>query len=436
MSRLLGIVAAFVMVAIARQLLPDPAATFGTAVMALGFVLIVSFLLGGIIKSWGLPSITGYIAVGMLFGPYLLAWLHPSFAILGDESNSELRLLDSVALGLIAMSAGGELRLSALREHWGRIGGIVGGQLLLVFAGIVTFVLAGRGWFPVLAGWDLRITWAAALLLGVTALSNSPVTALAIIQEYRAKGPVTDVVLAVTVVKDVAVISIFTAILSFASLLTGSAGGFDLGLLGRIAWEVGGSIGAGILLGMLMAHYIKRLGHEVPLLVLGVAFAAVTLLPELHLSGVQTCMVAGFYIENFSSRGEELIKAIERHALPVYVVFFTLAGAGLDLAALKSVWPLAISLAGLRVCLTLIATVLGSVLTGSPPALVRYGWSGFVAQAGVTLGFALLIEQSIPGIGATIKTVVVAVIAINQIVGPLVFRLGLQLAGEVKAGEE
>jgi Kef-type K+ transport system membrane component KefB len=431
MRPILGLVAVVAIVLAVRTALPAQGLGSAAATMALGFVLIVSFLVGRGVTPLGLPAITGYLLVGMAFGPHLLGWVHPAFAVLGAGPVSTLRLLDAVALGLIALSAGGELRLPALRAHARVIGGVIAGQTLLVALGVAGLVLALRGSFPLFAGWSGEAALAAALLFGVSATANSPETALAVIQELRSSGPVSEVVLAVTVVKDVVVISLFTVTLALATTLVRAGAGFNAAFLLQLGWEVVGSIALGAALGWLVVQYVDRLGHELPLLVLGVAFTAVAVLPALHLSGILACMVAGFYIENRSEHGDALIRAIEGHALPVYVVFFTIAGAGLDLPALRATWPLALALAGARLGLILLGTAAGAALGGAPAAVVRLGWSGFVAQAGVTLGLAILIAQRLPEIGEAVMSVLLAVIALNLLVGPVVFRLGLVLAREV-----
>ncbi|HKI99242.1 MAG TPA: cation:proton antiporter [bacterium] len=435
MRRVLGLLAVCALIVAVRLAMPAEASA-AAAAMALGFVLLVSFVLGRVATRLGLPTITGYILVGMVTGPFLLGWLHPALAVLGHSAVSSLRLLDGVALGLIALSAGGELRLAAVRRHARTIAAVIAGQVLLVFAGVTMLVLAGATLFPSLQGVAGGSLVAMALLFAVIATANSPATALAIIQEYRSEGPVTDVVLAVTVVKDVVVISLFTIVLAFAVLLARPGAAFDAAFLLELGWEVAGSVALGVGLAWLVALYVRRVGHELPLLILGVAFVAVAVLPALHLSGLLALMVAGFVIENFTAHGDDLIQAIERHSLPVYVVFFTIAGASLDLGALGATLPLALALALVRGLLTAGGTALGARLAHAPAAVQRHGWSGFVAQAGVTLGFAILVEQRFPEIGFTVKTVVLAVIALNQLAGPVLFRLGLFWAGEARPEPE
>ena len=427
--QLLGIAASFAIIVVARDIMPKDWGGYGEAAMALGFVLLVSYLIGQSLSHWGLPAITGYMFVGMVFGPHLLGSL-PGLAVLNQHAVDTLQLLDGVALGLIALSAGGELRLAELRANARAIFTILTGQTLFAFGGVTLGVLALGHQFQALDGLTGPLLLVAALLFGVTALANSPATALAIIQESRSQGPVTDLVLAVTVAKDVVVISLFTITLTLVLPMTTdsvqSGGEMWLGLV----WEVGGSIVAGILLGMLVAGYMRLVQRELPLMVVGVAFAAVTVLPAFHLSGLLACMVAGFVIENYSPHGETMIRAIERYSLPVYVIFFTIAGANLNLEALAQTWPLALFLAGVRLLMVWLGTTVGAWAGRAPGKVIQFGWSGYMAQAGVTLGFAILIGQNLPGIGQVVQTILLAVIAINQVVGPLAFRLGLTLAGE------
>lgn len=429
MARLLGLFTAFVLVVLARLLAPEvfhtPAAD---ATMALGFVLIVSFIIGQIASSYGVPAITGYILTGVFFGPYILTALSPMLTIVGKETVESLRLLDGVALGLIALTAGGELKVSTIRKRFRSISWVVFLQVALVFVGVVLVLFFSRHWFGMLSNLGKGQLITAVMLFGVTALATSPATTIAVIQELDSRGPVTDLTLAVTIVKDVIVMVAFTIVVASGAFLVSSE--VESGIWVNMAWEVFGSLALGLALGLSIALYLKYVGREAPLAALGVALLSVAVSEQVHVSAILMCVVAGFYVENFSDHGDDMIKAVERHSMPVYVVFFTIAGAGLDLKALQATWPLAMIIVVSRLLFTSLATYAGARIAGDDDNVRRYGWTGYIGQAGVTLGFAVLIAARFPEIGPPIRTVVVAAIAINQIIGPIIFKWGLNKAGE------
>jgi Kef-type K+ transport system membrane component KefB len=409
--------------------------TAADATLALGFVLIVSYFAGRFVAACGIPSITGYILVGVMFGPHVLSGITPALAVLSPENVAGLRLLDGAALGLIALTAGGELNLRIVRRRGRAILYVVAGQLVVVGLGIAALTFAAHHWIPGLAELSAPSVLAASLLLGVTATANSPATTIAVIQEYQARGPVTQLGLAVTVVKDVVVVVVFTVVLALAVRLAGGNGdhgtvGFATVLL-ELTWEVLGSLVLGVVVGWLIRLYGRRVGGELPLLVLAIAFLSGALSEQVRLSGLLVCMVAGFYVENFSAQGDALIDAVERHSLPLYVVFFTMAGADIDMPILRQMWVLALVLVLTRGLLTYTGTYLGARLARELPSVRRHGWSSFIGQAGVTLGFVALIANRIPSFGSSLATVIVAGIALNQLLGPVIFRLGLSAAHEI-----
>lgn len=406
------------------------------ATLALGFVLIVSFLAGRLAKAVRLPSISAYIAVGLLFGPSGLSALAPSLAILDHETVVGLRLLDGAALGLIALTAGGELNLEIIRHRGRSIGLVVLSNVLTLIVSVSALVFLLRALVPGLAALSAAGAIAASVLLAVTSVPTSPAMTMAVIQEYRARGPMTQLVLGVVVAKDLVVVILFTAALSLAIRLIGAApGGPEHGfwIVIDLAWEVLGSLAIGVLVGWLIRLYGERVGQELPLVVLAIAFLSGALSQDAQLSGLLVCMIAGFYVENYSSQGEQLIEAVERHSLPLYVVFFTMAGAGMHLQALKETLLVALTLVTARIVLIMAATRLATRRLGESRPVRNWAWTGFVGQAGITLGLAALVAQRLPRIGPALSTVIVACVALNELVGPIVFRLGLSAAGEIPA---
>ena len=143
-------------------------------------------------------------------------------------------------------------------------------------------------------------------------------------------------------------------------------------------------------------------------------------------------MTAGFTVQNTSRQGAHFIEAIESVSLPVYVLFFTLAGAGLNLDALKQTWVVALLLAIVRAAAIFLGAYTGGRLGGDPPHLNRAAGMAYLTQAGVSLGLALEVVRRFPDWGGAFVTVVVAVIAINQMVGPITMKRVLIRAGEAR----
>jgi Kef-type K+ transport system membrane component KefB len=141
-------------------------------------------------------------------------------------------------------------------------------------------------------------------------------------------------------------------------------------------------------------------------------------------------------VENLTAQGGKLLHAIEQTGSVVYVVFFATAGAHLDIPLLRSLWPVALALAGSRAVTTWIAARIASRLAGDPPVLHRWGWSSLVSQAGLTLGLSVVVEREFPSFGAQFRSLVIATVALNEVVGPIFFKLALERAGEASKGAE
>jgi hypothetical protein len=277
----------------------------------------------------------------------------------------------------------------------------------------------------------------ASLILACTAMAKSPSTTIAVINETKAAGPLTELALGVTVIKDMLVIAAFAATLSVCHALLSPAGGFDAAFAVDLGWEIVGSLLAGIVLGRLLAFYIARFSGELPVFLVGVAFLVDFLAESVHLHGLLICMTAGFVVENFSPHGHTFIHAVERNSLPIYVVFFTLGGAEMELPALAEVGLVATLLVLGRAFFTWLGTTVSTRIAGESKTVQKWAWTGFLGQAGVTLGFAVIVSDQFPAFGDELRTIIVAAIALNQVFGPILMRFGLAAAGEIgKAVEE
>jgi Kef-type K+ transport system membrane component KefB len=380
--------------------------------IALGFILVFAYLLGSHLKRINLPLITGFILAGILCGPYVLNFISPSDV-------QDLDLLDGLALSLIALTAGGEMNIQRLKKSFKTISSIVFFQTIIVLSGFVLLGFVGRTFISFLQEGTLFQVFAFSLLLGTLSTPTSPATTIAIITETKASGKFTDLVLGSAVVKDFFVIMIFAFSLSISKSVTLSSPKFDSSFLLKILEEVGGSLLIGIFIGAGIILYLKYIKKDVTIFILGVAFFSYQISHNYGFHPLLICLVAGFLAENFSAQGKLLISAIEKSSLPIYVVFFALSGASLDLGALRQTWLLALICVVWRGVLKFSGTFFGAKLTNEEADVQRWAWAGFISQAGVALGMAIVVEHNFPEWGSEFMALVLAVIAINQVIGPI-----------------
>lgn len=391
---------------------------------ALGVLLLGAALLGKTCEALRLPQITGFLLAGILLGPYVTA-------VVRAPAVERLELVNRLALGIIALTAGGELRLRELRPTIRRVAWQVSARFALVPA------IAGGACYFLLPEF-LSLPWAsvetgvaACLLLGIVAAAISPSTTVAVINETRSAGPLTSRTIAVAIVIDVAVLVAFGLALTVArSLLGGEGHGGHLGLV--LAREILGAFPIGAVLGLLTIYYLRRVKEDIPVFLLGVVFAGTEFAHAIHIDPILTCVLIGFIVENFSAQGEALIEGIESVSLPIYAVFFAVAGAQLDLAALRMAGLAALLLVLSRLLATYLACAIAGKASGEDPVVRSYIWMGFIGQAGVSLGMATIIAQELPAtIGNALRTIIVGGIVVNQVLGPVLFRVALEKTGEI-----
>ncbi|MEM9865098.1 MAG: cation:proton antiporter, partial [Myxococcota bacterium] len=413
-----------------------------TAMLALGFVVLACFTIGALVDLVKLPHITGYLLAGIVFGPSIASivgghyQLLPPFdeGVLNNDVIKQLNPLKTLAVALIALTAGGELRVDALRKGLRAITGVLFVQMLTVLGLITAFFWAVSGTFPAIAlpglG-DVSAAWLPiGLAVGAISFATSPAATVAIINETRAKGPMASTVMSSVVLKDVFVVLLFGIFeaLSIQALGASSEGS----LVNLLAVHIGGSIVAGILLGLLMALYMRYVARELMLFVAGIVFGVTVVAKNLELDSVLVFLTAGFFVANFERRGEELIHSVEKLSMPVFVVFFTLAGAQLHLDEVVHLLGFAFALVFVRIVAVYIGVRLGAIVGRADEATKKYGWMGFISQAGVAITFADIMANPtrFPEAVHALSGLLIAGVAINEVIGPVLLKVGLSLAGE------
>lgn len=392
----------------------------GRLTVLMGFVLLASSVTGGLASQVGLPRLTGFLLVGILAGPSVLGLL-PATAV------GELHLIDEFALALIALLAGGELKVEALRPQARTIVWTTLLVTVVVWVGVGAAVVASRPLIPFLADLPLSASVGMALLLGVWAANSSPDLTVAVIEETGSKGPLTDAILGTTIVKDVVVIVLFTLTLALVAPLIEPSQTFSAHVLVDLAREVGGALVLGAGLGWIFSMYLQGGdgSPRPPLATFLFAYVVVVLAHRLHVELLLAGVSAGFVIENLSPAGDRMIRGIEAVSVVIFAFFFAVAGASLDLGAVAQFWLPALIILLARGAFTWLGTRWGTGRARADEEIRAKAWRGLISQGGVTLGLVLLIERSFPSLGPEVVALAMSVIIGNILIGPVMLKAAL-----------
>ncbi|MFH1811282.1 MAG: cation:proton antiporter [Pseudomonadota bacterium] len=395
---------------------------------AIGFVVLAAFTVGELATLIRLPRITGYILGGVALGPQISDVL--SVRVVGEMS-----VFNTLALGLIATTAGLELDLKAVRRVWRTLAATLTLKipLLLLFVGGTFFALEHN--LPSLGIGDPRSLLALGLILATLGIGTSPAIALAVINESGARGRLSDLTLAIAVVKDLVVVLALAVALTAVRVLITPEASFGSEALLKVAEEVGGSLLIGGALGGLLILYLRFVHRSMLLAVVVAVLLTAELTAALHLELLLVFITAGFVVRNFSKHEHDLLRPLRQVSLPVFVVFFTTAGAGVDLLGTLRILPLAVALTLGRMLAFAVAGRLGARLGGEKPVVGHNAWLAYLPQAGVTLGLVFLAAAALPDLADPIRQTGMALVAINLLLGPIALGVALRRAGEVPGSE-
>ena len=416
------------MLFVATRAVPDVGGGVG-AVAAVGFLLLSGTLLSELVETIGLPHLSGYIGAGIVAGPHLLR-------LLDHDVVTRLLPVNTLALSLIALAGGAELKLDLVKRGLRSLVWATLVQTIVVLVAMTGVVIGLRRVIP----FAHNLTWGpllgVALLWGTLSVSRSPSALLGIMTQLRARGPLTDFSLTFVMSSDVVVVVLMAAMLAVARPLIDPGATFTMSAFGALGHELLGSVALGTTLGLVLAAYLRLVGKHLLLVFLALGFGLSELLHYLQFDQLLTFLVAGFVVQNLTGQGEKLVQAIEKTGSVVYVVFFATAGAHLDVPLLRTLWPVALTLAGSRAFFTWFASRLSARLAKDPPVLRAWGWSSLVSQAGITLGLSVAVEREFPSFGTGFRALAIATVALNEVVGPILFKLALDRAGEASKAAE
>ena len=382
------------------------------------------------------PLITGLIITGIIAGSSVLEFI-PS------ESLPRLNFLNDIALAIIAFSAGAELYLNELRSRINSIKWMTVAQLVITLLLSSCVIYYATSYIPFMAEMPVNVKVIISVLFGIIFVARSPSSAIAVINELRANGPFTKTAMGVTVVIDVLVIILFAICFAIAkAIIKGEALGFSF--LFFLIIELVLSFGLGILLGKILqiplsfkinkhlkAIFITLLGYAVYLFAAFVKGNTESIFQhEIILEPLLICIIGSFYITNYSKNRIEFVELLEEISPIIYIVFFILTGASVSLQTLVQVFGIAIALFALRLLTIVLGGVLGVSLAKDNKKYTFISWMPYITQAGVALGLTTLIAAEFPGWGYEFQTIIIAIIVINQLVGPPLFKMAINFVGE------
>lgn len=392
-----------------------------------GLMIFAGLYFGKLTRFVKLPSIIGFMLVGVLLGPSLVNLLHHNI-------QQDLGFITEVALSFVAVSIGLELKMSTLKQQG------IGMIIIIITESLLAFILVSLSvyWFS----GDLAL----ALIFGAIAPASAPAGTVAIIKEYKAKGSLTKALYSVVGFDDGLGIIIFGFAAAISKSLLASETGIQtesfLELISTPLIEVGLSLAVGLSVALLFVLFARRLKsrQDIFILLFATVLIATGISIPLHISLILTNMIVGFVVVN--TQANSMVKKIEdelSNLMPLlFVLFFVLAGANLHVAALPALGLLGVVYIASRSVGLAGGAFLGAAIGRAEPKIRKYLGLGILSQAGVAIGLALIVKHDFSNlgphgaeIGSTVITTVTATCIFFELIGPVLTKYGLQKAGEI-----
>lgn len=381
----------------------------------LSIAIFVGLIGGRIANRFRLPNVSGYIIAGLLIGPSFLK-------IIKSGEASQFNIINEMALGAIAFSVGSEFLLKDIKKLGKDILIItvaeVIGAILLVF--VVTFFI-------------FKQPFEFSLVIASMSAATAPAGILMVIRELKARGPLVNTILPVVAIDDALGIMAFGICLSIAKITSGT----DAVSLFSIVWnplvEIGGSLILGGILGFCLSFLAPKTKSrdEQLSLTIGFIIGATGIANYLNLSPLLATMMMGATLVNLMRNSNRVFNLISDFAPPIYLLFFTIAGASLDLSVLSTVGALGVGYIIARAAGKIIGSYIGAKIVDAEEVVVKYLGMSLLTQGGVSIGLSMIVSKQLPQYSESIITVILFSVLIYEIAGPILAKIAI-----VKAGEE
>ena len=425
------------------------------------FLYVAILLLAGllstrIMKLLKLPNVTGYIVTGIIMGPFVFGLLFNNFTYDGITNSviyqhvDKIKWVSTIALGFIAFSIGTSFKTSVLKAVGKKVLIItileaLGGSIFVILILLIAYFI-----FPQYVPIELVLT------LGAIASATAPAATLMVIKQYRAKGPLVDTLLPVVALDDAVALILFAILFQIATAI-GGAGEFNLyNMLAKPLIEIALSLAIRAVLGLFISGINKIFKSRNNKLVLCIftVFASVGLyflfkqpyMGGFELSSLLTCMIAGALFTNLAKDSGRTLDVLDRFTSPIYMMFFVISGASLDLSIFTNKTGLIAAIIAVvyiifRVIGKWLGAFTGASISKSEPQVKKYLGFTLIPQAGVAIGLATTASslfganEKTANVGALVIAIILTSTLIYELIGPLVSKWALNKAGEIEKEE-
>ena len=383
--------------------------------LKISIVLLVGVIGGRLAKYFKLPNVTGYLIAGLFIGPSF-------FNLILEADVQAFSIINEVALAAIAFSIGSEFILKDMLKVGKSIMIITLaeaiGAALLVF--LVTFYMFNQ-------------SFAFSIVIASMSAATAPAATMMVIRQYKAHGPLTKTILPVVAIDDAVGIMLFGIAMSMAKISIGTTKHSFLEMLTSPMIEIIGSLMLGFILGIVLTFIAKKANSREELLsiVLASIAASTGIANVLSLSPLLTCMMLGATLVNLMERSNRVFTLINDFTPPIYLLFFTLAGAGLDLRILVQVGSLGIGYILARAGGKILGASLGAKYVKAEDSVVKYLGLSLLPQGGVSIGLSMIVRQELPEFSVAITTVILFSVFVYEVSGPILAKIAIEKAGEV-----
>ena len=382
----------------------------------LAIMLFAGLLFGRLLKLVKLPNVTGYLIAGLVLGPFVTK-------ILSAEQVESLSVISNMALAFIAFTVG----LSFKRSYFKRVG-MTPVVIALLEALVAVFLVQGT---LTEAGFDVAFS----IVLGAIAAATAPAATIMVIKQYGAKGPVTDMLMAVVAIDDAVALVAFGFAVSIAGVISGNGGGNIFLSILQPLWQVVLSLLIGAVMGVLFKiplRFFKKSGNRL-IIIIGFVFMTSALATLCGVSELLACMALGSVFCNISTESDSINDLCDFFTPPLFELFFVVSGAGLDVSVLPQIGVMGAIYVVVRCVGKYLGAFIGAKIMKAPDAVAKYIGPTLIPQAGVAIGLTIVAQSVVPHYAAQVRAVILCGTLIYELVGPAITKITLKKAGEIQS---